>query len=108
MDKAAIVLRADPPLCRKGLVKSLLYARPSPLDMAPEDGEFDGCETMPHAFFHPSPSAPSLSLPWQKAFAALGSDFYTELRPTPCHPHWVGTSHSVAQLLGLPEGVASK
>ena len=56
-------------------------------------------------FSTPSPSAPSLSLPWQKGFAALGSDFYTELRPTPLpSPHWVGTSHSVAPLLGLPEG----
>ena len=56
-------------------------------------------------FSAPSPSAPSLSLPWQKGFAALGSDFYTELRPTPLpSPHWVGASHSVAQLLGLPEG----
>ena len=56
-------------------------------------------------FSTPSPSAPSLSLPWQKGFAALGSDFYTELRPTPLpSPHWVGTSQSVAQLLGLPEG----
>ena len=56
-------------------------------------------------FSTPSPSAPSLSLPWQKGFATLGSDFYTELRPTPLpSPHWVGTSHSVAQLLGLPEG----
>ena len=56
-------------------------------------------------FSTPSPSAPSLSLPWQKGFAALGSDFYTELRSTPLpSPHWVGTSHSVAQLLGLPEG----
>ena len=44
-------------------------------------------------------------MPWQKGFATLGSDFYTELRPTPLpSPHWVGTSHSVAQLLGLPEG----
>ena len=57
------------------------------------------------SFSTPSPSAPSLSLPWQKGFAALGSDFYTELRPTPLpSPHWVGTSHSVARLLGLPEG----
>ena len=56
-------------------------------------------------FSTPSPSAPSLSLPWQKGFAALGSDFYTELRPTPLpSPHWVGTSHSAARLLGLPEG----
>ena len=56
-------------------------------------------------FSTPSPSAPSLSLPWQKGFAALESDFYTELRPTPLpSPHWVGTSHSVAQLLELPEG----
>ena len=56
-------------------------------------------------FSTPSPTAPSLSLPWQKGFATLGSDFYTELRPTPLpSPHWVGTSHSVAQLLGLPEG----
>ncbi len=57
------------------------------------------------SFSTPSPFAPSLSLPWQKGFATLGSDFYTELRPTPLpSPHWVGTSHSVAQLLGLPEG----
>ena len=57
------------------------------------------------SFSTPSPTAPSLSLPWQKGFAALGSDFYTELRPTPLpSPHWVGTSHSVARLLGLPEG----
>ena len=56
-------------------------------------------------FSTPSPSAPSLSLPWQKGFATLGSDFYTELRPTPLpSPHWVGTSQPVAQLLGLPEG----
>lgn len=57
------------------------------------------------SFSTPSPFAPSLSLPWQKGFATLGSDFYTELCPTPLpSPHWVGTSHSVAQLLGLPEG----
>ena len=57
------------------------------------------------SFSAPSPSAPSLSLPWRKGFAALGSDFYTELRPTPLpSPHWVGTSQSVARLLGLPEG----
>lgn len=68
-------------------------------------GEFDGCETMPHAFFHPQPLCALSVFAMAKGFATLGSDFYTELRPTPLpSPHWVGTSHSVAQLLGLPEG----
>ena len=40
----------------------------------------------------------------QHRFAALGPDFFTELRPTPLpSPHWVGTSPAVAQLLGLDE-----
>jgi uncharacterized protein YdiU (UPF0061 family) len=43
-------------------------------------------------------------LAWSHSFAALGSDFYTELRPTPLpSPHWVGTSADVARLVGVNE-----
>ena len=43
-----------------------------------------------------------LGLAWNHGFSYLGSDFYTELRPTPLPaPHWVGTSDAVAQLMGL-------
>ena len=43
-----------------------------------------------------------IGLPWKHGFAALGPDFFTELRPTPLPaPHWVGTSTAVAQLIGL-------
>ena len=43
-----------------------------------------------------------LGLAWTHGFAALGSEFYTELRPTPLPaPHWVGHSDAVAQLIGL-------
>ena len=73
--------------------------------MAPEDGEFDGCETMPHAFFHPSPSAPSV-FAMAKGFAALGSDFYTELRP-PCHPPLGGNQPFGGAAAGAARGVAS-
>lgn len=49
------------------------------------------------------PSTAELGLAWHHGFAALGPDFYTELRPTPLPaPHWVGTSAAVAQLIGLP------
>lgn len=52
----------------------------------------------------PSPHSEPLQLQWQAGFAALGSAFYTQLRPTPLpSPYWVGHSQSVAQLLGLPE-----
>ena len=45
-----------------------------------------------------------LSLAWHHGFAALGTDFFTELRPTPLPtPHWVGTSANVARLIGLDE-----
>ncbi|QLA80267.1 YdiU family protein [Acidovorax sp. JMULE5] len=43
-----------------------------------------------------------IGLAWKHGFAALGPDFFTELRPTPLpSPHWVGTSTAVAQLIGL-------
>lgn len=43
-----------------------------------------------------------IGLAWNHGFAALGPDFFTELRPTPLPaPHWVGTSTAVAQLIGL-------
>ncbi|WP_426307929.1 protein adenylyltransferase SelO [Acidovorax facilis] len=43
-----------------------------------------------------------IGLAWKHGFAALGPDFFTELRPTPLPaPHWVGTSSAVAQLIGL-------
>ena len=39
---------------------------------------------------------------WNHGFAALGPDFFTELRPTPLpSPHWVGSSEDVARLIGL-------
>ena len=45
---------------------------------------------------------PDLGLAWDHGFAALGPDFFTELRPTPLPaPHWVGMSSAVAQLIGL-------
>jgi uncharacterized protein YdiU (UPF0061 family) len=43
-----------------------------------------------------------LGLAWNHGFAALGSDFYTELRPTPLPaPYWVGRSDAVARIIGL-------
>lgn len=43
-----------------------------------------------------------IGLLWNHSFAALGSDFSTDLRPTPLPaPHWIGTSTDVAQLIGL-------
>ena len=51
-----------------------------------------------------SDTTADIGLTWNHGFAALGPDFFTELRPTPLpSPHWVGTSASVAQLLGLDE-----
>ena len=45
-----------------------------------------------------------LGLAWHHGFAALGPDFFTELRPTPLPaPHWMGTSASVARLIGLDD-----
>ncbi|WP_422842511.1 protein adenylyltransferase SelO [Acidovorax sp. M2(2025)] len=47
-------------------------------------------------------AAADAGLAWNHRFAALGTDFYTELRPTPLPaPHWVGTSSAVARLVGL-------
>lgn len=41
-------------------------------------------------------------LAWCNSFAALGSDFYSELAPQNLSaPYWVGRSHAVAVLLGL-------
>ncbi|WP_312844102.1 protein adenylyltransferase SelO [Diaphorobacter nitroreducens] len=58
--------------------------------------------------FAPTPDATPVAplVPaWQPGFAALGSAFFTPLRPTPLpRPHWVGTSAEVGALLGLPEG----
>ncbi|KQB60699.1 YdiU family protein [Acidovorax sp. SD340] len=48
------------------------------------------------------PPPADIGLAWKHGFAALGPDFFTELRPTPLPaPHWVGTSTAVAQLIGL-------
>ena len=50
------------------------------------------------------PTTGPVGLAWNHGFAALGPDFFTELRPTPLpSPHWVGTSSDVAKLLGLDE-----
>ncbi|MCW8206686.1 YdiU family protein [Verminephrobacter aporrectodeae subsp. tuberculatae] len=44
----------------------------------------------------------NVGLDWRHGFAALGPDFFTELRPAPLpRPHWVGTSPDVARLIGL-------
>ena len=57
--------------------------------------------------FAPTPDATPVAplVPaWQPGFAALGSAFFTPLRPTPLpQPHWVGTRAEVGALLGLPE-----
>ncbi len=57
--------------------------------------------------FAPTPDATPVAplVPaWQPGFAALGSAFFTPLRPTPLpQPHWVGASAEVGALLGLPE-----
>ncbi|MGX5661108.1 protein adenylyltransferase SelO [Diaphorobacter nitroreducens] len=57
--------------------------------------------------FAPTPDATPVAplVPaWQPGFAALGSAFFTPLRPTPLpQPHWVDTSAEVGALLGLPE-----
>lgn len=51
-----------------------------------------------------SDTTADIGLAWNHRFAALGSDFFTELRPTPLpSPHWVGVSTDVAQLIGLDE-----
>ena len=61
------------------------------------------CETIPPM----NPTAESdhtadIGLAWNHRFAALGPDFFTELRPTPLpSPHWVGVSSDVATLIGL-------
>ena len=63
------------------------------------------CETIqPMTLTADSDARTDLGLAWDHRFAALGPDFFTELRPTPLpSPHWVGTSPAVAQLLGLDE-----
>jgi len=49
-----------------------------------------------------SDTSADIGLAWNHRFAALGADFFTELRPTPLpSPHWVGVSTDVAQLIGL-------
>ena len=49
-----------------------------------------------------SDTSADIGLAWNHGFAALGPDFYTELRPTPLpSAHWVGTSPDVARLIGL-------
>ncbi|MBV7430089.1 MULTISPECIES: YdiU family protein [unclassified Acidovorax] len=49
-----------------------------------------------------SDTTADIGLAWNHGFAALGPDFFTELRPTPLPaPHWVGTSAAVARLIGL-------
>lgn len=54
-------------------------------------------------------TAADTGLAWNHRFAALGPDFYTELRPTPLPaPHWVDTSAAVARLIGLdPDWLSS-
>ncbi|MGH8830069.1 MAG: protein adenylyltransferase SelO [Polaromonas sp.] len=43
-------------------------------------------------------------LKWDHSFARLGSDFYTELQPTPLpSPYWVGRSRVLARELGLED-----
>ncbi len=65
------------------------------------------CETIqPMTLTADSDAHTNLGLAWDHRFAALGTDFFTELRPTPLPtPHWVGTSPAVARLLGLDEAV---
>ncbi|WP_298212308.1 protein adenylyltransferase SelO [Acidovorax sp.] len=49
-----------------------------------------------------SATRPETGLAWDHRFAALGPDFFTELRPSPLpSPHWVGVSTDVAALIGL-------
>lgn len=49
-----------------------------------------------------SEATADIPLAWNPGFAALGPDFFTELRPTPLpSPHWMGSSAGVAQLIGL-------
>ena len=51
-----------------------------------------------------SETTADIGLAWDHRFSALGSDFFTELHPTPLpSPHWVGISTDVAQLIGLDE-----
>ena len=50
----------------------------------------------------PGDTTADTPLAWTHRFAALGPDFFTELRPTPLPaPHWVGTSADVAALIGV-------
>ena len=57
----------------------------------------------------PAESAPptaDIGVAWNHGFAALGADFFTELRPTPLpSARWVGTSADVAKLLGLNDAL---
>jgi len=61
------------------------------------------CETIdPMNLPADSDTTADIGLAWNHGFAALGPDFFTELRPTPLPaPHWVGTSAAVARLIGL-------
>ncbi|MES2383705.1 MAG: YdiU family protein [Pseudomonadota bacterium] len=56
-----------------------------------------------NAVIQDSPAA-APGLAWNNRFAALGPDFFTELRPTPLpSPYWVGRNHALARELGLDE-----
>jgi uncharacterized protein YdiU (UPF0061 family) len=47
-------------------------------------------------------SAEDTGLKWTNGFQALGTAFFTELRPTPLpNPYWVGRSDAAARQLGL-------
>ena len=54
-------------------------------------------------------AVPRSGLAWRNGFAALGPSFFTELVPTPLPaPHWISTSASAAQWLGVsPQWLAS-
>lgn len=56
----------------------------------------------------PASTPPLLGAEWPNRFAALGSDFFTELPPQGLpDPHWVAWSADCARLLGLPGDLPS-
>ncbi|MCJ7798451.1 MAG: YdiU family protein [Polaromonas sp.] len=51
-----------------------------------------------------APNPIGSDLTWVNSFAALGSDFYTTLQPSPLPaPYWVGRSRAMARELGLED-----
>jgi len=59
-----------------------------------------------HSAAAPSSSSSNPGLPWTSRFAALGTDFYTRLMPTPVdNPVWAARNHALLAELGWPQAL---